>query len=586
MGFLKSFFAALVANEISEKKRLEQEQTKSVKDSCRNVDKILAAERDFLDYLRSINCNNAEYTELISDSQIENGITTSYDVFHAQQIIDKYKQQLKEFINLGGNPAYIYDLNKMDLHIEIIKRLKEYGWLDKQSYYIKCSEDLSDLEFAWDIEQQRKMFKEVQEDNSSYFAYEEINSLSGVEFEQLCKILLENMGFSVETTKASGDGGIDLIAYNSQPLLSGKYIIQCKRYTGSVGEPIIRDLYGVVTAERANKGILMTTGQFTKSAIAFSNAKPIELIDGEKLKVLLANYGICEETVLEDEIPIKEVFESNIMIEDMYDYYMDNIQTLSLTNNEMSRSEFINQLLEWTLSEGADISDFNHKLVIFKEIKNQIIQYLKNPRSEKSKYLAYLYQMVFIQISILQGNFKDAVTMFSKLIEHEELQIDETEAFEPVKTKELLNNHIAIFSCMYYTYFDMCQIAALLEDKALSDDLFWESKYYGYQLLSLSRIKRSIEHYKQQGEDREKYWLGELEAYNSREKLYCLYLMSNYEPQMYFNYVYHGGKVSDVLLDRHSISLEDNTLVIDEIGTVENINKKIKNYNKFNDGMV
>ena len=55
---------------------------------------------------------------------------------------------------------------------------------------------------------------------------------------------------------------------------------------------------------------------------------------------------------------------------------------------------------------------------------------------------------------------------------------------------------------------------------------------------------------------------------------------------MYFNYVYHGGKVSDVLLDRHSISLEDNTLVIDEIGTVENINKKIKNYNKFNDGMV
>lgn len=579
MGFLKSFFAAMAANEISEKKRQEAENKKAILISCRNVDKILSAERLFLDYLKQLNCRDVEFSDLITDEQIENGTTTDYDVLHAQQIIDGYKQQLKEFMRIGGDPQYVKNLDRLDLYIEIVKRLKEYGWLDNQQKYIEYAENTDALDLDWELSQ-------ISHQINNAVAYEDINSLSGVEFENVCQALVEKMGFTTQTTKASGDGGIDLIAYNHQPLLSGKYIIQCKRYTGSVGEPIIRDLYGVIMSERANKGILMTTGNFTKSAIGFAEGKPIELIDGKKLKSLLTNYGICDETVLEDEIPIKEVFESNIMIEDMYDYYMDNIQTLSLTNNEMSRSEFINQLLEWTLSEGADISDFNHKLVIFKEIKNQIIQYLKNPRSEKSKYLAYLYQMVFIQISILQGNFKDAVTMFSKLIEHEELQIDETEAFEPVKTKELLNNHIAIFSCMYYTYFDMCQIAALLEDKALSDDLFWESKYYGYQLLSLSRIKRSIEHYKQQGEAREKYWLGELEAYNSREKLYCLYLMSNYEPQMYFNYVYHGGKVSDVLLDRHSISLEDNTLVIDEIGTVENINKKIKNYNKFNDGMV
>lgn len=31
-------------------------------------------------------------------------------------------------------------------------------------------------------------------------------------------------GFSIETTKASGDGGIDLVAHNNQPVLSGKYI--------------------------------------------------------------------------------------------------------------------------------------------------------------------------------------------------------------------------------------------------------------------------------------------------------------------------------------------------------------------------
>lgn len=92
----------------------------------------------------------------------------------------------------------------------------------------------------------------------------DINSLNGIEFENLCKNLIENMAFSVKTTKASGDGGIDLIAYNHEPVLSGKYIIQCKRYSGSVGEQIIRDLYGVITSERANKGILMTTGYFLR----------------------------------------------------------------------------------------------------------------------------------------------------------------------------------------------------------------------------------------------------------------------------------------------------------------------------------
>ena len=124
-----------------------------------------------------------------------------------------------------------------------------------------------------------------------------INTLSGLEFEKLCQDLLKRLGFDVETTKQSGDGGIDLIAYNHQPFYSGKYIVQCKRYTGSVGEPIVRDLYGVIMAEHANKGILITTGHFTMSASRFAQNKNIELIDGEALAGILATSGISNQTL-------------------------------------------------------------------------------------------------------------------------------------------------------------------------------------------------------------------------------------------------------------------------------------------------
>lgn len=120
--------------------------------------------------------------------------------------------------------------------------------------------------------------------------------LSGVEFELLCKNLIDKMGFVTEITKASSDGGIDIIAYSNKPMISGKYIIQCKRYSGNVGEPIIRDLYGVITAERANKCILITTGFFTKAATQFAENKQIELINGYELSKLLEIYQIIQST--------------------------------------------------------------------------------------------------------------------------------------------------------------------------------------------------------------------------------------------------------------------------------------------------
>jgi len=126
---------------------------------------------------------------------------------------------------------------------------------------------------------------------------------AGEDFEQTIKTLFVKMGFEAILTKSSGDGGIDVIVLNNEPMTKGKYVIQCKDWTASVGEAPVRDLLGVVHSEGANKGILITTSAFTTSAKRFAEGKPIELIDGIQLNCLLEEYGLINDDIndFEDE---------------------------------------------------------------------------------------------------------------------------------------------------------------------------------------------------------------------------------------------------------------------------------------------
>ena len=114
--------------------------------------------------------------------------------------------------------------------------------------------------------------------------------MNGYEFERFISALVEHLGFKAEQTALSGDGGIDIYAYCDKPLLHGNYLIQCKNWKKPVGEPQVRDLYGVVMSKHANKGILITTSSFTDQAVAFANGLNIELIDGKALNNLIADY--------------------------------------------------------------------------------------------------------------------------------------------------------------------------------------------------------------------------------------------------------------------------------------------------------
>jgi len=88
------------------------------------------------------------------------------------------------------------------------------------------------------------------------------------QFEEFVAEILDRLGYSVQLTPATKDGGKDIYAAKKDHLGSFLYIVECKKYAPHhrVGVGLIRQLNGVLQAERATAGILATTSFFTRGA--------------------------------------------------------------------------------------------------------------------------------------------------------------------------------------------------------------------------------------------------------------------------------------------------------------------------------
>ncbi|ENX5571347.1 restriction endonuclease [Enterobacter hormaechei] len=135
-----------------------------------------------------------------------------------------------------------------------------------------------------------------------------IEEMSPDAFERLTQRLLRESGFiHVEVTGRTGDGGIDgkgIARING--LMSFHIAFQCKKYKGSVGASEIRDFRGA-TVGRADRGMFITTGNFTKAAIVEANrdgAVPIDLVDGDQLADKLKELSLGVRTELVEKVSV------------------------------------------------------------------------------------------------------------------------------------------------------------------------------------------------------------------------------------------------------------------------------------------
>jgi hypothetical protein len=101
----------------------------------------------------------------------------------------------------------------------------------------------------------------------------------GIDFEHWCAARIEEQGWYVRVSKASGDQGIDIEAMKDGMLVA----IQCKRYAQPIGNKSVQEAYTGATHYRADKAVVIGTGSYTRAAIELANDTGVVLIDAENI---------------------------------------------------------------------------------------------------------------------------------------------------------------------------------------------------------------------------------------------------------------------------------------------------------------
>jgi restriction system protein len=117
-----------------------------------------------------------------------------------------------------------------------------------------------------------------------------IASMSWRDFERLVGETFRRQGFTVTGFGGNGpDGGVDLgLSKNGQ-----RFLVQCKHWRKrQVGVTVVRELNGVIAAQRAHGGFVVSGGQFTREAREFADSCAIKLIDGPALDELMGDQPL------------------------------------------------------------------------------------------------------------------------------------------------------------------------------------------------------------------------------------------------------------------------------------------------------
>ncbi len=196
-------------------------------------------------------------------------------------------------------------LNPADVEATAVKEWEQKHWL-RLSHLLEEGSIEANSEKIDDTEQWRTTIHEL------------LIQMKPEGFERLVQRMLRESGFTqVDVTGSSGDGGVDGIGIvRIGGFLSFRVLFQCKRWKGPVGPRTVRDFRGAMMG-RTDKGLIVTTGNFTQEAMreARRDGVPeIDLIDGEQLidKLKALSLGVSTKKVSTERITVDPDFFDSI----------------------------------------------------------------------------------------------------------------------------------------------------------------------------------------------------------------------------------------------------------------------------------
>lgn len=126
----------------------------------------------------------------------------------------------------------------------------------------------------------KKIYKTEITRSCHKYTIDDVDMMTGSEFELFINEIIQKMGYETSMTKKTGDQGIDIVA-DKNSLRIG---IQCKRYSGTVGNHAVQEAVAGKKFYKCDKVIVVTNNYFTSSASSLAEINDVILWDRNILK--------------------------------------------------------------------------------------------------------------------------------------------------------------------------------------------------------------------------------------------------------------------------------------------------------------
>jgi DNA-binding transcriptional MerR regulator len=196
-----------------------------------------------------------------------------------------------------GNGARYYPANQNLMRMRLIRDLqnRDYSLASIRKSLVK--EWPNDGDLSEHVRQVTTITQELVRFLAGHPDY--LHRLSARKFEELVAEIVRDMGYDVELTPITRDGGRDVLAYLSTPLGRELTIIECKKYRqeNRIGVEFVRQFLWVLEREdQANRGLIATTSYFSRTAMFLEKEHRwrLGLRDFNQITGWLADYGSWE----------------------------------------------------------------------------------------------------------------------------------------------------------------------------------------------------------------------------------------------------------------------------------------------------